>query len=157
MTRNTTMFLLALAATFGLSQGGRAEETVVPSPTPTKEMSPLPDNKTKEWIQKLREKLAKWEKKKGLAAVAAVRGAKQESHSELYWKKTTKQISPTQKELDAFHNALKTLEEGKKDEAAAAFESFLITYPKSQFSEDARSTLEMLKEITPVTAQSTHL
>ncbi len=101
----------------------------------------------KKWAEKLQARLARLERQKQPITVAAVRGEEKKPQSSgLYWKKPKKQMLPAPDELQAFKSAVKTLEDGKREEAAAAFKTFLASYPKSPLADEAKSSLEMLTQ-----------
>jgi len=74
--------------------------------------------------------------------VGGVRGAKQKSDNDLYWKKGNILPAP---ELEDFNAALDLAMAGKNPEAIAKFEEFLNKYSSSALASDARKSLMILK------------
>lgn len=74
------------------------------------------------------------------SATAGVKGEEAKKGEELYWKKG----APSDKELDEFSIALGLANEGKKTEAATAFERFKKDHPKSALLKDVEDGLKLL-------------
>ena len=70
-------------------------------------------------------------------AVGGVRGAKNESGRELYWKGEEVKPKVSEQELAKFDNALKKVEEGEIEAARQLFENFVTEFPESELNPDA--------------------
>lgn len=75
-------------------------------------------------------------------AVGGVRGAPVES-SDLYWKGEAKPVDAA--ELAAFQKAMALVDEGKKEQAIAAFADFVKKYPDSSLRRDAEQAQTVLQ------------
>jgi hypothetical protein len=91
------------------------------------------------------EKLVPVKKSVETTAVGGVRGAKDTDADGLYWKSEERKIQVDEVELGAFKQALELVAAGKRAEAQAGFEQFLVAYPASGLAEDARKAIDALK------------
>jgi TolA-binding protein len=91
------------------------------------------------------EKLQPTRKTPETTAVGGVRGAKDHSAEDLYWKGEEEKGEIKPEELDAFSAGIDKASEGKKDEAVKLFEEFVNKYPKSRLKEDATKAIGELK------------
>ncbi len=78
-------------------------------------------------------------------SVAGVRGAKEGTESDIYWKGKDKSELVTEEELQAFRLAMEAKDQGKNDEALKQFEAFLNGYPQSPLRLDALQAVEKIK------------
>lgn len=90
------------------------------------------------------EKITPQKKPSVTTAVGGVRGAKNESGKELYWKGEAVEPKVTEQELAKFDMALKKVEEGDVDAARQLFENFVTEFSESDLKHDA---LLALREI----------
>ncbi len=91
------------------------------------------------------EKLVPVKKSVETTAVGGVRGAKDTAADGLYWKSEERNLQVDETELGAFKQALDLVVAGRRAEAQAGFEQFLVAYPQSGLAEDARKAIETLK------------
>lgn len=101
-----------------------------------------------EWIKTLQRKIETMAPKKTMpmgTGVAGIRGAKDDEKAKLYWKGKKGEDAVTEDELIAFRSAVELAEQGQKDASIKGLEDFLVRYPGSPLTEDARKTLDMLK------------
>lgn len=100
----------------------------------------------KDWLKDLEARIRRTESRRNsqIAAVASVRGAKQDDAAKLYWKGRRGNRSVTAEELDAFKGAVRLAKDGKTAEAKAALEAFVAKYPGGALEEDAKQTLALL-------------
>ncbi len=78
-------------------------------------------------------------------SVAGVRGAKNDSDSDIYWKGKDKSGAVTEEELKKFNLAVETKGQGNNEQALKQFEEFLNVYPQSPLRVDALKALEKIK------------
>jgi TolA-binding protein len=78
-------------------------------------------------------------------AVAGIRGAKDESAGNLYWKGKKEELVVSTEELEKFNKSLTLAMGGKSEESLKSFEEFLATYPESQLREDALDAIKNLR------------
>ncbi|MBI4657168.1 MAG: hypothetical protein HY746_10560 [Elusimicrobia bacterium] len=101
-------------------------------------------------VKGLKHKIHKmYEPKVRLAAVAAVRGAKEGADPmELYWKGSISQKAQKklEEEKKQFKEAVELVVEGKIDEGKTALEKFLKENPESVFTTDVKEALSRLPE-----------
>ena len=98
--------------------------------------------------QTLKNKLEKiTPQKKGTVttAVGGVRGGKDQSNDNLYWKGEEPQVKVNETEYANFNDAFQAATEGRTAEATAKFDSFLKDYPQSALREDALLALQNLQ------------
>lgn len=96
--------------------------------------------------ERLRKKVELLTPKKKLATTTAaggVRGSLADA-DDVYWKGEAEQISIDADELNAFTQAIELVDEGKADEAKAAFADFVKQYPDSSLRPDAEAALAQL-------------
>lgn len=91
------------------------------------------------------EKVTPTKKAKVTTAVGGVRGAKNDSGSELYWKGKEVKIEVAEDELVLFNSAMDEAISGKIEVAIVLFESFVSSYPDSQLHEDSLLALKHLR------------
>lgn len=85
-------------------------------------------------------------KKSGVTtAVGGVRGAKNESSSDMYWKGKDKSPSVPEEELQKFRTALDTKVKGNNEEALKLFQEFLNAYPQSSLRVEGLQAVEKIK------------
>jgi TolA-binding protein len=90
------------------------------------------------------EKLAPKKKTAETTAVGGVRGTKDSLSEGLYWKGEDKK-EITDDEATAFRAALNYASIGKRDEAAAKFDTFILLFPNSMLRVDALRAIKELK------------
>lgn len=85
-------------------------------------------------------------KKSGVTtAVGGVRGAKNESAGDMYWKGKDKSPSVPEEELQKFRIALDTKVKGNNEEALKLFEEFLNAYPQSSLRVEGLQAVDKIK------------
>jgi TolA-binding protein len=97
------------------------------------------------FLEKLRMKLERITPQRKITATTAVggvRGAPVES-TDVYWKGEAKPVDAA--ELAAFQKAMALVDEGKKDQAQAAFADFAKKYPDSPLRKDAEQAQTYLQ------------
>jgi len=78
-------------------------------------------------------------------SVAGVRGAKNSSDSDVYWKGKDKTELIAEEELQKFNLAVETKIQGNNEQALKQFEAFLNNYPQSPLRLDALQAVEKIK------------
>ena len=78
-------------------------------------------------------------------SVAGVRGAKNSSDSDVYWKGKDKSEFVTEEELQKFNLAVDAKVKGNNEQALKQFEEFLNGYPQSPLRLDALQAVEKIK------------
>jgi len=91
------------------------------------------------------EKVTPTKKATVTTAVGGVRGAKNESGSELYWKGKEEKLEIDVEELTLFNSAMDMAIGGETNEAIVLFESFVATYPESLLHADSLLALKHLR------------
>ena len=91
------------------------------------------------------EKVTPTKKATVTTAVGGVRGAKNESGSELYWKGKEEKIEIAADELALFNSAMDTAIGGEANDAITLFESFVSNYPESLLHADSLLALKHLR------------
>lgn len=102
-----------------------------------------------DWLKALQRKIELMAPKKTMpmgTGVAGTRGAKDDEKAKLYWKGKKNEDAVTEEELIAFRAAVDLAVQGRQDEAVAGLENFLAEFPGSPLTEDAKKTLEMVKD-----------
>jgi hypothetical protein len=85
-------------------------------------------------------------KKSGVTtAVGGVRGAKNESADNMYWKGKDKSPSVPEEELQKFRSALDTKVKGNNEEALKLFQEFLKAYPQSSLRVEGLQAVDKIK------------
>jgi TolA-binding protein len=87
------------------------------------------------------ERITPQKKISATTAVGGVRGAPVES-TDVYWKGEAKPVDAG--EVAAFQKAMALVDEGKKDQAQAAFADFTKKYPDSPLRKDAEQAQSVL-------------
>ncbi len=94
---------------------------------------------------------SQYQRRRGVAAVAAVRGARQnvDDKNKPYWKGSagSKQSAQLKKERAELAAAVDLALAGKTEEAMAAFDAFETAHPKSSLLPDVRQAREKLKAL----------
>jgi hypothetical protein len=78
-------------------------------------------------------------------SVAGIRGAKNDSESDMYWKGKDKTESVTEEELQKFNLALDAKMKGNSEQSLKLFDEFLIAYPQSPLRVDALQAADKIK------------
>ncbi|MEE9913476.1 MAG: hypothetical protein K4571_17325 [Deltaproteobacteria bacterium] len=78
-------------------------------------------------------------------AVGGVRGAKNESDKDIYWKGKDKSPQVTEEELQKFQFALDIKIKGNNEEALKLFEEFMKAYPQSSLRVEGLQAIEKIK------------
>lgn len=78
-------------------------------------------------------------------SVAGVRGAKNSSDSDVYWKGKDKSEFVTEEELQKFNLAVDAKVKGSNEQALKQFDEFLKNYPQSPLRLDALQAVEKIK------------
>ncbi len=105
------------------------------------------ENKLDFW-EKLRNKIETLMPKKELpvtTAVGGVRGIKNETAGNLYWKDPEAKVNVPEEELEIFKTALQLVDEGKAQEAGVLFEKFISEFPESHLTADARQAVAVIQ------------
>jgi hypothetical protein len=78
-------------------------------------------------------------------AVGGVRGAKDQTAENLYWKGEEKALVVSEEELSSFNNASLAAMEGRNEVALSQFQQFLSSYPQSALKPDALAAIAQLQ------------
>lgn len=78
-------------------------------------------------------------------AVGGVRGAKDQTAENLYWKGEEKPLVVSEEELASFNSAALAAMEGRNDVALSQFQQFLGSYPQSALKPDALAAIAQLQ------------
>ncbi len=99
------------------------------------------------FMDKLRMKLEHVTPQKKITATTAVGGvrAAPAESSDVYWKGEAKTLAVDPAELAAFQKAMSLVDEGKNDQAQAAFADFAKKYPDSPLRKDAEQAQAYLQ------------
>ena len=101
-----------------------------------------------EWLKSLQQKIEQIVPKKTVplsTGVAGVRGAKEDSRVNLYWKGKKGEEPVAEEEMEKFKEALDLAGKGDEPGAVHGFEEFMKLYPDSSLIPDAKKTLDLVK------------
>lgn len=96
-------------------------------------------------LQEKVQKLKPSKKPDVITAVGGVRGFKENSEEDIYWKGKEKPDSVTEEELEKFNQALDAKIQGNHEKSLKGFEAFLNDYPQSSLRVDALQAVEKIK------------
>ena len=133
---NRKIFTAALVVLVGLCALAIAEE------------ASKKDSGFSEWLKSMQQKVNQLVPKKSVSmsnGVAGVRGAKEDTHSKLYWKGKKSEAAVSERELLEFKDGLESAQNGDTPGAISAFDEFLKTYPDSALVPDVKKALDMAK------------
>ncbi len=92
------------------------------------------------------QKVTPGKKSVATTAVGGVRGARNDSPEDVYWKGREKEKPVAEEELRKFNQALETKLKGDNEKALALFEEFLSAYPQSALRIEGLQAVEKIKQ-----------
>lgn len=100
------------------------------------------------WLKGLQQKIAQIKPKREVSlstGVAGVRGAREDSQANLYWKGKKGDEAVSENELREFQEIVGFLERDEKTEAVRECEEFMKEFPDSALIPDVKKTLDLVK------------
>lgn len=92
------------------------------------------------------EKMVPAKKTTTTTAVGGVRGAKNDSAADIYWKGKEKDVEMSDEEIQSFNRAVEAKLKGDNEQALKQFEAFLQQYPQSNFRVEGLQAAEKLRQ-----------